>query len=119
MADTDPDSLYSGSGSFMFQNEKLAQQEDEVTTKDAILKRQQSELIPVANDLLEFLALRKSQNADIRSYLQRVRGDKSFSQLTGEQLKELAVQAEAREMNIVLIEDIERWIRDRLRRRPK
>lgn len=112
---TDPGALYTGAGSQMFGNEKLNQENRTKKKLEAKRAEQSSQLIPVANDLLEMLAEKKGANADIRSFLKRIRGKDSGKQLTEKELHQMAVQAEAREMNIALIEEIERWIRSRLR----
>lgn len=112
---TDPSNLVTGSGSQMFGNEKLNQDNRTKRKLEGKRAEQSSQLIPVANDLLEMLAEKKGANADIRSYLIRLRGDKPKKQLTAAQVHQLEVQAEAREMNIELIEELERWIRARLR----
>lgn len=113
---TDPFAGFTGSGSQMFKNEKVRNENTKAKKLEAKRAQQSSELIPVANDLLEMLAEKKAANADIRSWLLRIRGPKTKKQLTQAQLHQLEVQAEAREMNIELIEEVERWIRNRLRR---
>lgn len=112
---TDPNALYTGGGSQMFSNENLNRENRTKKKLEAKRAEQSSQLIPVANDLLEMLAEKKSSNADIRSVLKRIRGTDAGKQLTEAEIHQIAVQAEAREMNIALIEEIERWIRSRLR----
>lgn len=116
---TDPGNLYTGSGSQMFKNERAREESIKAKKLEERRSRQQSELIPVANDLLEMLAAKKSGNADFRSYMLRLRGSNAkgpTKQLTKDQIHQLEVQAEARELNIALIEEIEGWIQARLRR---
>ena len=115
---TDPANLYTGSGSQMFRNEQTNKDSKRVKELESKRAEQSSQLLPVAKDLLAFLAEKKVANADFRSFLTRLRGggDKPKKQLTEAQVRQLAVQAEAREMNNELIEELERWVMSKIRR---
>lgn len=133
---TDPANLFTGSGSQMFHNEQSNEDSKRVKELESKRAEQRGQLLPVAKDLLAMLAQKKAQNADIRSFLKRIRGDeeaetvsrdekagrtkitrtvKAPKQLTEAEIHQMAVQAEAREMNIALIEEIERWVMGKIR----
>lgn len=104
---TDPSNLFTGSGSQMFRNERMFQENTKAAKLKAKRAQEQSQLIPVANDLLEELDKIISANADIRSYM--------LDPKTKKTKEAILIEFRARELNIKLAEQVQGWIRNRLR----
>lgn len=113
MDNTDPDSLATGSGSFMFQNERLAQNQSQVVSADAERKRQESELQQTGRDLLHFLANARTESSSVESYLQNIYAQAGRPKIDAKQIE---IEFRARELNLILINRLESWILRRMKR---
>ena len=112
MDDTDAelDNLYSGSASNMFANERLESKTKKIAEGEQ--ERQKSELIPIAQDLLNLTTIIRAENANYRDYARNIFAKNGKQKASA---VDIEVEFRARELNLLTLDRIDRWIKTRLR----
>lgn len=105
--DFDPDALHTGGSSAIFGNEE--QSESTKVEKDK-QRRQHNELIPHANDILNYIQEEKSAIADIRAYIKEL-GPKATKTALMDEYR-------ARELYLGYLERFEKWMILRIAKKP-
>lgn len=111
---TDPSALYTGNtAGGMFANESLRERNQRTKNLIEKQKRQGSQLLPVAEDILKKLEEARQEANSIGSYLQRIYAEEGKPTIDVDKIR---IEFRAREMNLQLIDNLERWIKLRLKR---
>ena len=109
---TDPDNLVTGSGSQMFSNERLKSTNKKAQNIETERARQGSQLLPIANDLLDKIRRMKEDKENIGPYLTDIYAKKGRPEIRE---KDVEIEFRARQMSLNDLRELEAWITNKLR----